>query len=161
MEVLLRRVGILRPEERRAALDRWTGELVGQSVQRGESGAPYLASGVGISVSHTGEWLALAIDRSGGACGVDIELVGRSVERVASRFIGPQELCLSPYAPNAGLWIWCAKEALYKAAGVPSVDWLRDIRVTAADRGTVCGRAFALAWRQEAGLLVVWAQWAL
>lgn len=157
MEVLLRQVGVLAPAERRVALDRWTIELFGQPVERHANGAPYLACGVGVSVSHTGEWLALAVDRLGGRCGVDIELADRSVDRVASRFVALGELEHAPYSANPGLWVWCAKEALYKIAGRQGVDWRRDIRVTATDRGAVCGEFFSLGWRCDRGLLVVWA----
>lgn len=158
MEVLLRRIGVLAPGERRAALDRWTVELFGLRVERRANGAPYLACGVGLSVSHTGEWLALAVDRSGAACGVDIELTGRNADRVSPRFVRSEELEYVPYTSNPTLWIWCAKEALYKVAGREGLDWLRDIRITAPDQGEVCGQSYSIGWREEQGLLVVWTE---
>lgn len=157
MEVLLRKIGKKKRDEQRAELDRWTEELFGQRVERHPNGAPYLPCGVGFSVSHTADWLAIAIDRTGTPCGVDIELIDRQVDRLIERFAAPQEIVLAPYRANPGLWVWCAKEALYKVAGKQAVDWLRDIVVTAVDSGWVADQPFSIGWRQEAGLLVVWA----
>ena len=159
MEVLLRRVGRLSFAERREALDRWTEELFGCRVERRANGAPYLECGVGLSVSHTGEWLALGVDREDGRVGVDIELADRGVERVARRFMRDEERRVAEgvYPKNPGLWVWCAKEALYKAGGREGVDWLVDLGVLGPEKGSVCGEEFRLGWREEEGLLVVWA----
>lgn len=79
---------------------------------------PYLSSGGYLSISHTGEYVAVAL-----SCvepvGVDIELLCRNVEAAAYRFVNEGELEKAPYYDRNTflLCCWCAKEALFKLAG--------------------------------------------
>ena len=126
------------------------------------AGAPVLVgSPLHISVSHTAGRVAVAIaDRP---CAVDIERADRRFDRVLARYLSPAEQQLSEH-PRFAAAAWCAKEALYKYAGRPGCDLLRDLRIEAvhvevdepfAGRMTArcCGRAVEVEVREEEGFL--------
>lgn len=73
--------------------------------------------------SHSGDYALVALSR-GGALGVDIERLGKSLRalEIARRFFDPAEAealaALEPDVRNrAFIGLWCAKEAVLKAAG--------------------------------------------
>ncbi len=109
---------------------------LGRDVRIGyaATGAPQLPDGQAhISVSHCPGRVAVLL--AGGRCAVDIEPAARNFERAAPRYLTPDERMLS--ADPAWLAVaWCAKEALYKYAGRPSLDLLRDLRLEEGERCT-------------------------
>lgn len=123
-------------------------------------GAPQLSDGTFLSVSHAAGWVAVLFGEE--PCGVDIERLDRNFERVARRYIGPDEQLL-PQAehPHFKALLWSAKEALYKWAGVEGADLIRDVKVRALDlqaqtlHGAVCGRSVTLHCLMHDGLCVV------
>jgi len=106
-----------------------------------KSGAPILKPTAGekegssgfIGVSHTHD-LATVIFSPGEPCAVDIERLDRNFDRVSSRYISNSEMQL-PCSREA--WfpvaLWCAKETLYKQAGMEGVDFRDDIRIETID----------------------------
>ena len=73
--------------------------------------------------SHSGDYALVAISRDG-AVGVDIERHGKNLRTLdlARRFFAPSETeALASFAPDARdrafIGLWCAKEAVLKAAG--------------------------------------------
>lgn len=109
---------------------------LGRDVRIGyaATGAPQLPDGQAhISVSHCPGRVAVLL--AGGRCAVDIEPAARNFERAAPRYLTPDERMLS--ADPAWLAVaWCAKEALYKYAGRPGLDLLRDLRLEEVERCT-------------------------
>ena len=113
-----------------------------------------------ISFSHTQDYAAVILNKVGRA-GIDIEKINPRIHRVADRFLQDEELeqvsrgtChqspttnnqspttnnQSPTTNNQSpttelLYLyWCAKEALYKFYGNPSVDLKNDIYIIAFD----------------------------
>ncbi|WP_300828514.1 4'-phosphopantetheinyl transferase superfamily protein [uncultured Rikenella sp.] len=83
-----------------------------------------------ISISHTTGWAAVAASTAG-QCGIDIERIDRDASRAAARIAAPGELAAAAriFPSRPALWLWCAKEAAYKAAGGPETDFARDIRL--------------------------------
>ena len=116
----------------------------GVVVTYAPNGAPQVDCGVHIGISHSHNIVAVVI--GDGPCAVDTEPAGRSFEQVRRRYLSVTEAALSDdeRLPAA---VWCAKETLYKLAGRPDTDFLRDIAVTAVDfaagtvRGTIHGGA--------------------
>ncbi len=102
------------------------------TIDRDIRGKPHLAqsmSGQGdmcrldFNWSHSGDYALIAISRDG-PVGVDIERHGKNLRTLdlARRFFAPSETAalesLSPEARNrAFIGLWCAKEAVLKAAG--------------------------------------------
>lgn len=118
------------------------GVSAGDGVRIGynEVGAPVIAGGgIYIGVAHCPDRVAVCL--SDGPCAVDIEPVSRDFSRAAGRYLSPQEQALSDDPLWPGI-VWCAKETLYKYAGQPGVDWLRDLCVESVDfsAGTITGR---------------------
>lgn len=95
----------------------------GASISHFPSGAPCLSlPGVEtiptISVSHSLSTLLLAVGRDRQSIGVDIETPRPNLERVARRFLRPEELGVHDTSLPALLRAWTAKEAAFKAIGV-------------------------------------------
>ncbi|MCC8036466.1 MAG: siderophore synthetase phosphopantetheinyl transferase subunit [Rikenellaceae bacterium] len=104
-------------------------------ITYGTDGAPILERGAGYGhagFSHCRGAAAAIVSQH--PCAVDIENLGCDFSRASSKFVSQAERGL----PGAGdpLFIptlWCTKEALYKYARIPGLDFLRDLKVTAAD----------------------------
>ncbi len=82
-------------------------------------GAPLLAgSGLNISISHSRRFAAVAVSERG-RIGIDIEEPRlEQLRRVISKFLAPEEM---PLWANRLLAAWTCKEAVFKAAGVPTI----------------------------------------
>jgi phosphopantetheinyl transferase len=95
------------------------------------AGAPVVERG-NISVSHSRGWVAVVWSPE--RCAVDIERATRDVSTTACRFISVEERALSDSSiPLFSLAVWCAKEAAYKFARIPGLDFLGDIHITSSD----------------------------
>ncbi len=105
----------------------------GISITYDANGAPELEEGLGyLSVSHTKGWSAVVWSPE--RCAVDVELVSRDVSPASTRFISDEESGLADAGSQLfAISVWCAKEALYKYAGIPGLDLLADIRITSSD----------------------------
>ncbi|MBQ1205070.1 MAG: 4-phosphopantetheinyl transferase family protein, partial [Alistipes sp.] len=68
-----------------------------------------------LSVSHTKDLLVVALSKD--RVGVDIERLDRRYQRILAKYLTAEEQQLSadPHFPAAA---WCAKEAIYKWAGI-------------------------------------------
>lgn len=130
--------------ERAAVAFLMAAALPGAVLRHDEHGAPFIVEGEGggcvhISISHSRNYAVLAVSVC--AMGVDVEEDGRSrqLERVSARFLRGDD-----YLNNGGfLAAWTAKEAVFKAAGIPTAV-LSDIRLTHEGDASLDGRRFAL-----------------
>jgi len=94
-----------------------------------EHGKPYLVSlPYHISFSHSFDYAAVMISHKS-PVGIDVEQVKEKVERIAARFLSPQELeFIDPQQKIDHLYAcWCAKEAVYKCHGQKEVSFMDDI----------------------------------
>lgn len=92
-------------------------------------GKPYLVNmPYHISLSHSFDYAAVMISRNH-PVGIDIEQIKEKVERIAPRFLKPEELAfIAEDSKVQHLYIcWCAKEAVYKCYGQKAVSFLDDI----------------------------------
>lgn len=79
------------------------------------SGRPFLSSTIHqspVSISHTRGYAALLLSTAG-SVGIDIEYRSDRVERIAHRFIRPDEMPLLNTTDDK-LLVWSAKETVYK-----------------------------------------------
>ena len=108
----------------------------GVQIEYNEVGAPIVDTpNTYISVAHTTGAVAVVIADT--PVGVDIELLHRGFDRVASRYLSAEELALS----SDDRWlamVWSAKEAMYKLYGHKGVDLVEELRVTAYDAAEGC-----------------------
>lgn len=87
-------------------------DMIGNTaeIRHYSSGKPYLTDGRNISISHTKEYVAVAVSDDYNVA-LDIEYVSDRVCRVANRFLRDDELAETTIQK---LLVWCAKETLYK-----------------------------------------------
>lgn len=94
-----------------------------------EHGKPYLTSiPYHISLSHSFDYAAVMISKSK-PVGIDIEKIEQKVERIAKKFMRPEELAfINPEDKINQLYAcWCAKEAVYKCYGRKEISFLNHI----------------------------------
>ncbi len=118
-----------RSESERLITDQVISRVLGDkvSVARQPSGAPYLVgSELFVSVSHSRRLVAVALSANG-PIGVDVEEYRPQLKRVAPRVLSEPELTVYAGSTDALLRAWTLKEALYKAALTPGLDFRSDI----------------------------------
>jgi len=94
-----------------------------------EHGKPYLTSiPYHISLSHSFDYAAVMIGKNK-PVGIDLEKIDRKVERIARKFMRPEELAfIKPEHNIKQLYAcWCAKEAIYKCYGRKEVSFIHHI----------------------------------
>jgi phosphopantetheinyl transferase len=77
-----------------------------------------------ISISHSSNLVAIVI--SGRMVGIDVEIADRDIDKVVGRFLNPKELIWiekSIHPRFLKMLFWCAKEAIYKCACRPGVQF--------------------------------------
>ena len=92
-------------------------------------GKPYLVSlPYHISLSHSFDYAAVMISRTG-PVGIDIEQIKEKVERIAFKFMRPEELAFIGDTNKIDQLYacWCAKEAVYKCHGQKEVSFADNI----------------------------------
>src|SRR5690606_35147540 len=97
-----------------------------------EHGKPYLLNFPHhISLSHSYDYAAVMVSEDR-LVGIDIEIIKDKIERVAKKFLSPEELdFIDPQHAIEHLYIcWCAKESVYKLYGKNNVSFLNNIRLT-------------------------------
>jgi 4'-phosphopantetheinyl transferase len=101
-------------------------------VVRGRNGKPIIPGELDFSISHSGEWVLIAIDRR--QVGVDIEQRKRRSEAFAKAFLCRQERrCFlnAAQSDHASMVtrLWTIKESYLKAEGVGLLGGIRDVMV--------------------------------
>lgn len=93
-------------------------------------GKPYLVTlPYHISLSHSFDYAAVMMSRKG-AVGIDIEQISQKIERIAPRFMRPEELSFIKSPKVEQLYAcWCAKEAVYKCYGQKAVSFMDNIQI--------------------------------
>ncbi|TCO10473.1 4'-phosphopantetheinyl transferase family protein [Natronoflexus pectinivorans] len=91
-------------------------------VSHTSSGKPNLnKSDLNVTISHTKGFAAVLI--SSQACGVDMEYPSSRISKLSERFVNPTEekYISGRDEPTYHAVIWCAKETLYKTAGIQGI----------------------------------------
>jgi len=93
-------------------------------------GKPYLVNmPYQISMSHSFDYAAVMISKRS-PVGIDIELIKEKVERIAGKFMRPEEMAFITTDEHRieQLYVcWCAKEAVYKCYGQKEVSFADNI----------------------------------
>lgn len=93
-----------------------------------ESGKPYLVDGPYISISHSRDWVCVALHDSR-PIGIDLECFSDRMLALAQRFMNEEELSSLPHDKTVMHLAWCAKEAAYKIFGDSLVDFRASMMV--------------------------------
>ncbi len=92
-------------------------------------GRPFLAgSSLELSISHSKNLLAIITHKY--HVGIDVEIEGRNVEKIASKFMSPNELNNVSGSPDFERYLllhWCAKEAVFKCTKHEGIDFRSQI----------------------------------
>ncbi|MDF1672484.1 MAG: 4'-phosphopantetheinyl transferase superfamily protein [Vicingaceae bacterium] len=95
------------------------------SIIYDEKGKPSLNNGWNISISHSGDYVAIILNKKN-HCGIDVEKISDKVERIKHKFLN--ETDLKSITTEEGLTIyWGAKEALYKYYGKKEVLFIENL----------------------------------
>jgi 4'-phosphopantetheinyl transferase len=92
-------------------------------------GKPYLVSlPYHISFSHSFDYAAVMMSRTA-PVGIDVEQIKEKVERIAEKFMKPEELAfIGDKHRIEQLYVcWCAKEAIYKCYGQKEVSFIDNV----------------------------------
>ena len=102
-----------------------------------EFGKPQIPLDIELSISHSGEYAA--IYTSNHPCGLDIQITNPSIQRIEHKFCTPIDLeVFDSYSKIEALhFIWCAKEAMYKAYGKKEVDYKKHLSLSSSEAGIV------------------------
>ena len=111
-------------------------------VNNDATGRPWLAgdaTGLAVSLSHSGIWVA-AVLTQGGRVGVDVEIIRDKAQRLAGKFLAPDEWATAQAAtlatPEAEAHthytlLWSAKETLYKLAAKRGIIFKKQLLLSA------------------------------
>ena len=108
-------------------------------LQYQSTGRPYMTNGKHISISHTGNYVVIVTSHL--PVGVDIERPKKTLSRIQSRFLHPLDAVSHPAHPADLLWIWTAKESIYKLVNHPGLSFKKDIQVQQIDKNHFSGWA--------------------
>ena len=107
-------------------------ELPNHHIHYTTQGRPLLEpAGRYIAISHSSNFAAIRISPQP-HIGLDVEHRSRRVSRIAHKFTSGGEWNHRPVhlaEHDFLLHLWCAKEAVYKAAHMPGLDFRRDMRL--------------------------------
>ncbi|VAW12429.1 Holo-[acyl-carrier protein] synthase [hydrothermal vent metagenome] len=108
-------------------------ELAGERCEIGyhPDGRPYLPNKkIEISISHSKDFVAVILNKN--QAGIDIEVEGREINKIAKKFLSGYELlCIekSTDKERSLLLYWCAKEAIFKTTRHQGVDFRKQIAI--------------------------------
>jgi len=87
-------------------------------------------SSLNISISHSNELVAVYLSQKN--IGIDVENLGRKIEKVATRFLSENEIKFAEKQEDLRavmIFFWSAKEAVFKCAGKTGVLFNNQIRI--------------------------------
>lgn len=117
-------------------------ERLHKHIDYAGNGAPIIDDGY-ISVSHSAQYIAVLFSVHA-PCGIDIESKSRNAAKIARKFTSQNEVEIARilFPANAELLVWCAKEALYKRAGVEGADFRKDFKIDSIINNRLVATAF-------------------
>lgn len=89
---------------------------INHNINYDHFGAPFLNPGRHISISHSGDYAAIIISKTG-KTGIDIELINPKILSLLPKFLNDDEYADVLNNVEKAYIYWCAKEALYKYYG--------------------------------------------
>jgi len=95
------------------------------SIIYDEKRKPFLSNGWNISISHSGDYVAIIINENE-HCGIDIEKISNKVERIKHKFLNETDLKNITTEQDLTIY-WGAKEALYKYYGEKEVLFIENL----------------------------------
>lgn len=82
-----------------------------------------------LSITHTGDLVALAIAPAGLEIGIDLERKYERAYQMMARYLSDEEQAKLVRHPDDAALLWCAKEAIYKLCDTKGLRFLDDMRL--------------------------------
>jgi len=99
------------------------------------NGKPYLNNNMGISISHSNEFVALGLSNEINF-GIDVQYKTEKIYKIQSKFLSEKEK--KNIGNNAGInsliRIWSAKESIYKSLGIKGVSFSKELEIEVNSR---------------------------
>jgi 4'-phosphopantetheinyl transferase len=104
-------------------------EQIDQFLSNDNYGKPIInQSKTSVSFSHTKDLIACYIDTEGNDIGIDVEHLRKQLPALSKKFINQEDS--SPFEDEWHyLFIWSAKEVLYKMWGKKNLDFYKDLKI--------------------------------
>ena len=120
-----------------------------KDLQFNEHGVPYLADQKFCSLAHTATHAAAVLSNK--AVGVDVESYRDKIVRIAPKFRHQQEMFIRNKENEIEFLtrLWTAKEAIYKALGMPGIHFSKQILVTPFSLEDEKGSAYVVHQNKE------------
>ncbi len=108
-----------------------------KALQIDPYGKPHISTPQHISLSHSGQYVALYI--SNNPCGIDIQVTSPTIRRISHKFMsdGDHNLFSSLQNEERLHVIWSIKEAIYKAYGKKKLDFKKNININITDHNLI------------------------
>lgn len=110
-----------------------------EHIHYDSNGAPYIKSEGFISISHSGNTVGLAINKSH-SVGLDLEFPRENILKIKSKFLSALEMelfdCMNK---DVVTQLWSAKEALYKLAGRKEILFIEELVISKTNHGSIKG----------------------
>lgn len=116
-----------------------------QSLHYDQNGKPYLEDGKFISISHSFNFVAMAISTT--PVGIDIEQIRPKIKNIVSKFIGLEACFLDLNSKDyldSLTQIWTAKESSYKLYGKPGMNFKDQFLVLPKGTDSDCTNAWVI-----------------
>ncbi len=134
------------------------------------TGAPTLADGSAISISHTKDYVCLMHGPRGLRIGIDVEMKAPRILKVEKWYLRESEQELIKAAATCDdrrmkmdLLYWCSKEALYKAAGIEGLDLCHEFDIcdfhAVSENGEDPTEGQTMAYLNEQAFRICWREW--
>jgi len=99
-------------------------------ISYGLNGKPYLNKNMGISISHSNEFVALGLSNETNF-GIDIQYKTEKIYKIQSKFLSEKEKknIGNNAEINSLIRIWSAKESIYKSLGIKGVSFSKELEI--------------------------------
>lgn len=104
---------------------------ISTEIEYDNHGKPKLAGNeIHISISHSGDYSVVILSNSNHV-GVDIEFLSEKIRKVETKFVNTDDFTKKSkfYNTENLMYIWCAKEAIYKCYGKQGVSFHQNITI--------------------------------
>lgn len=94
-----------------------------------------------ISISHAHTLAGILVHQKA-SVGLDIESFNRDFFFVENKYLSPTEIVEAYQGENRHCLFWCAKEAVYKSAGIPGLHFSTQIELSLNGKNDIMARVF-------------------
>ncbi|SFF07727.1 4'-phosphopantetheinyl transferase family protein [Sunxiuqinia elliptica] len=120
------------------------------SISYNTKGQPEIAHPLykSVSISHSNQLAGILLHKTQ-QIGLDIESIERNFKAIERKYLSEQEVELTRKHPDYHCLFWCAKEAIYKMAGVAGIHFAEQIALSEPANNQLTARLSVLEQQQS------------